>query len=295
MALLLFFSFAFSATYSVTSSGYLSFRLYFNDSIEFTQSGIESFLIFDTDISSSLTLIYGSEPIAISDSPTYALTVSDSPTLHFAKNLPTTVSIFTLPIGRCSRSSQSVTGISSLNFTFTTSSEIDFCLFPLATVYAESINLQPPAISQFFVLNDTDEITVNSSFLTTRSPFYIRARAATLAMAKVHSGAPEVNWNLCQATGFAFVSAAGAEPPVPVGDHRVRCFLSEFDVKRPDSRDVIVAAVVLFAVGVLLPVAVEVPPGRRLLRRLFPRRIRSDGSLTYETLGSSLPQGRAPK
>jgi hypothetical protein len=284
---------ALGATFRVTTAGHASFRLEYNDSIEFAQSGTESFLIFDTDISNSLVLAYANKTVAVPDPPAYALAVSDSPTLRFRKHLPTAVSIFTLPVGRCGRDSRSVTGVSSLNFTIGAAAAIDFCLFPVATVYAESVRLAPPGVSAFFVLNGTDEVRTNASLLSARAPFYIRARGEALSLARAHSGAPEVNWNLCQATGFVFVSGAGAERPAPAGDQEIRCFLSDFDAPPPDARDIAVAAAVLFVTGALVPVAVEVPPGRRLIRRLFPRRCRSDGSLTYDTLGDS-PAAPAP-
>jgi hypothetical protein len=186
----------------VNSLGHSSFRLEYNDSIYFSQSGIISFVVFDTNVRNSITFDYRT-PISISNSRVYAVSVSGSPVMHFRKNLSTSVSIFTIPADRCNTASQFVTGISTIDYTFESDSLSTVCLFPLSTHYCDSVHLSSSDSATFIVLNGSDEMSLPGPLLSVTAPYYIQfSNPQRIALSRSHSGRPEMNWNLCQADDF---------------------------------------------------------------------------------------------
>jgi hypothetical protein len=160
---------ALATNFTVTSMGYTTFRMECNDSIQFSQDGFSSFLVFDTNVANSVMFVYNTQ-ISIPDTVVYSISVSGSPRMLFLKTLATTVAIFTVPANRCGPASRSISGIASVSCAFNSNSATDFCLFPLSTNYSESIRVDPPGLSTFFVFGRPDG-PVSGPSLTTRSPF----------------------------------------------------------------------------------------------------------------------------
>jgi hypothetical protein len=293
LILLLFFQ-AFSIEFVVNSIGHKTFRMAFNDSIRFIQSGFESFLVFDSFVGNSVTFDSTSS-LSIPYWKT-SISVSDSRRLFYLKNVSTTVSVFTVSLNRCSRSSQSITGISRMNFTIELTSGLNLCIFPISTNYSEVIRVDPPGVSTFVLVNGSEREIVSSS-LTTVTPFYIIVKGVSrFTIDKVHWRNAEMNWNFCEAEGFLFISDNGSSQSGGDRIGSIGCFQNDFDVAPADGMDVIIWIVVLFVATIGIPLSIQIPLVRRQLGRLLPRNIGSDGSLTgYQSLGSAPPRSEAER
>ena len=209
----------------INGPGYVNLTLTKGDSVEFTleEASLESFLVFDSLISGKLSLQI--PPF------TKAISISTNTKFEYTHDIETNLAIFTVEKFKCEHSLY-LTGIYDLDWR--ASANPNTCVFPIASDYLFSVQMDTTIIPQRFVPSSTFDV-----------PFYLFIPNATTAHALLTRGLTvEMKWNFCETGSFSNSSSNAS----------IIC-RNPYEVPDPSSplKEYIIGSVLVAIFGVILP------------------------------------------